>query len=165
MLECFKHHRISLSAKSLADHTCIQSKEINVYLLIIRLLVSKDLLQEIWADSKYIRKKQLSSSVHLTEWVKRKRAEYSRLKSPRLLKKKKKTAVLTFIKAPPIFWCKRSSVYFSVARATLKNVNNLHYLWLQKHKNRGWASEVVRSLWFHLTWMTNDLTERSIQDF
>ena len=47
MLECFKHHRISVSAKSLTDHICTQSTELNVYSFIIQLLVLKYLLQEI----------------------------------------------------------------------------------------------------------------------
>ena len=52
IVECFKRHKIPLTAKSLADHTCIQSTELNIYSLIIQLLVSKDILQEIWADPK-----------------------------------------------------------------------------------------------------------------
>ena len=47
MLECFKHHKIPLTAKSFADHTFLQSTELNIYFLIIQLLVSNDILQEI----------------------------------------------------------------------------------------------------------------------
>jgi hypothetical protein len=45
LLKCFKHNKILLSAKSLADHTCTQSTELNVYPLILKLLESNDLLQ------------------------------------------------------------------------------------------------------------------------
>jgi hypothetical protein len=47
LLKCFKHHKISLPAKSLSDYTCTQSTEINIYHLIFELLESKDLLKDI----------------------------------------------------------------------------------------------------------------------
>ena len=47
LLKYFKHHKISLSAKSLANYTCTQSTEIDIYHLIFELLESKDLLKDI----------------------------------------------------------------------------------------------------------------------
>ena len=47
LLKYFKHHKIPLSAKSLANYTCTQSIEIDIYHLIFELLESKDLLKDI----------------------------------------------------------------------------------------------------------------------
>jgi hypothetical protein len=47
LLKCFKHHKISVSAKSLADYTCTQSTEVDIYSLIFELPESKDLLKDI----------------------------------------------------------------------------------------------------------------------